>query len=308
MKKYLLILLLIFTVNIKAQQVPLTSQYMFNQFVFNPGAIGNSSKAELRLSSRRQWVNIDGAPVTNYLSFHKLMNNKNMGLGAVIYSDQYGPEQKIGFKIGYSYILPLDFIKSNLGIGLAFNGYHYTLDYTQLIAVDVNDPNIQQNKESVFIPDADIGFLLYNKKYSFGVSTNQLINTKIKLGDSNILSKNTTIRHYNITMDYVIPISERFDFVPASYIRFTGSSPIQADVYLRFLYLKKYWAALTYRTSNTLSFLLGLEYNNFIIGYSYDYDFNEIKTYSTGSHEIVLGYNFSRNFYTTSLSKSIRNF
>ena len=165
-EKLLLLLLLILTLSISAQQIPLTSQFMFNEFVINPGAIGNSTKAELRLSSRMQWVNIEGAPVTNYLSFHKLLNNKNMGIAAVIYSDNYGPESKTGIKLGYSYILPIDFIKSNLGIGISFNGFNYSLDYTKFVAIDMQDPNLQYNKESSFVPDADLGILLYNKNHA----------------------------------------------------------------------------------------------------------------------------------------------
>jgi len=308
MRKLLTLLIIsISTLNIFAQQIPLTSQYMFNEYILNPGAIGNSTKAELRLSSRMQWINIDGAPVTNYLSFHKLLNNKNMGLAIALYSDNYGPESKVGVKLGYSYIVPVSFLKSNLGMGVFFNGFNYSLDYTKLIPIDTQDPNLQFNKESAFVPDADLGIMLYNNRYSFGISVNQLINSDIKIGDAEF-SKNTTARHYLISADYVLTLSEKFDFIPAVLVRFTESSPVQSDIYFRFMYLQKYWVSAAYRTSNTLSLMIGFEYKDFIFGYSYDYDFNDIQQFSSGSHEIVVGYNFSRNFYSTSLSKSLRSF
>jgi len=293
--------------NSYSQQIPLSSEYMFNEFLINPAATGNSKFMELRLSSRKQWLGLNGGPTTFNVSIHKLLNNKTMGLGASVFSDNYGPETRNGIKISYSYILPIKALKSNLAMGLAFHGFQYTLDYTKLIAYDNGDPTLQTGAQTVFVPDADFGIYMYNKKYTFGISANQLLSLPINIGDADY-SKNSMIRHFYIIGSYLINLSEQIDFEPSFLIKGTLDTPFQADINFRFIVNKDYWASVSYRTLNTLVGMIGFNYKNFVFGYAYDYYFSEIQKFQSGSHEIILGYNFGQVYTSNSLLNSIRTF
>ena len=290
-----------------SQQLPLSSEYMFNEFLINPAATGNSKFMELRLSSRKQWLGLNDGPTTYNVSIHKLLNNKTMGLGLSVFSDNYGPESRNGFKISYSYILPLKVLKSNLAMGLAFHGFQYTLDYSKLIAYDKGDPTLQTGSQSTFVPDADFGIYLYNKKYTFGISANQLLSMPIDIGNLET-SDNSMVRHYYIIGSYLFNLSEKVDFEPSILIKGTLNTPFQADFNFKLIFNKNYFVSVSYRTKNTMVGMIGFNYKNFVFGYAYDYYFSEIQGFQSGSHEIVLGYNFGQNLMSKSLLNSIRTF
>ena len=53
-----------------AQQKPHYTQYVLNQYIVNPALTGIENYVDLKLSHRHQWVGIQDAPVTTYLSVH----------------------------------------------------------------------------------------------------------------------------------------------------------------------------------------------------------------------------------------------
>jgi type IX secretion system PorP/SprF family membrane protein len=192
-------------------------------------------------------------------------------------------------------------------MGLAFHGFQYTLDYSKLEAYDIGDPTLQTGSQSTFVPDADFGIYLYNKKYTFGISANQLLNIPINI--TNIeTNNNSMVRHYYIIGSYIVNLSKNIDFEPSVLIKGTESAPFQVDFNFKFIFNKNYWLSVTYRTKNTAIGMIGFNYNRFVFGYAYDYYFSEIQGFQSGSHEIVLGYNFGQNLVSKTLLNSIRTF
>lgn len=53
-----------------AQQKPHYTQYVLNQFIVNPAVTGIENYIDLKFSHRHQWVGIQDAPVTSYMSVH----------------------------------------------------------------------------------------------------------------------------------------------------------------------------------------------------------------------------------------------
>jgi type IX secretion system PorP/SprF family membrane protein len=66
----LIVLLAFTTIQVNAQQRPQYSQYMINNYLLNPAITGIEDYADIRVSHRRQWVGLDGAPVTSYVTAH----------------------------------------------------------------------------------------------------------------------------------------------------------------------------------------------------------------------------------------------
>ena len=60
-----------------AQQKPHYTQYILNQYIVNPALTGIENYIDVKLSHRHQWVGIQDAPVTSYLSVHGPIGKKD---------------------------------------------------------------------------------------------------------------------------------------------------------------------------------------------------------------------------------------
>jgi hypothetical protein len=62
---------------------------------------------------------------------------------------------------------------------------------------------------------------------------------------------------------------------------------------LRFYYREKYWLGVSIRTEDSFSAMVGMSLGeSLIMGYSYDILTSNLKNYSTGSHELMVGLKF----------------
>ncbi len=281
---------IVFCLSVNAQQLPLYSQYMFNNFLLNPGITGSVDYLPIRLTARQQWVGIKGAPSTQAISAHHLLNNQKFGIGGYLFNDKFGPLSQTGIQASFAYHVPLTGINSKLGLGLAFKAFQFKFDETDLVTIDPNDMAVTHGKITKFVPDADFGAYLYNEKYYVGLSATQLIQFKIDLGENN-LDENQIIRHYYVNAGYRLSLNEEFEIEPSLLVKGTMRTPWQLDFNAKAIYKNMYWGGLSYRTSKDLVFMLGLKVNKFYVGYAFDYTFSSIKNYSNGSHEILIGFN-----------------
>ncbi len=70
-------------------------------------------------------------------------------------------------------------------------------------------------------------------------------------------------------------------------------APISFDLTANFLFYEKFWLGAMYRHEDAVGALVQyLITNDFSIGYSYDYPISEMRNYSGGSHEFMIGYEF----------------
>ena len=57
------------------------------------------------------------------------------------------------------------------------------------------------------------------------------------------------------------------------------------------LVLDKFWTGVSLRSSKSVVALVGIEIGQLHLGYGFDLTLSSIGTYTTGSHEISLGFN-----------------
>ena len=260
MKKIILIFSIVLIGNmLYAQQQSLYSQYMYNQFLINPATTGNVDYIPVRLTARQQWVGIKDAPSTQSISAHMPLAKKNMGIGASVFADRFGPETKMGIQLTYSYILKISSRNSTkLAFGVAARALQYKLDYNRMTALESDDELLYQNSESTFVPDADFGIYLYNDKYFIGISATQLVGLPIEITQT-VTKEGEMIRHYYLHGGYKFNLGKDFQLEPSVMARLTEVSPFSIDINLRAIYQKNYWLGFSYRSSNTLVALLGIK-------------------------------------------------
>lgn len=298
MKKIGLILVAIaVNFSLSAQQLSMYSQYYWNDFVINPAFTGIKNTPRVQLGYRNQWSGFKGAPKTYSLGGHTNLKNTNMGVGGMIFSDdQGGAIQQNGVMLNYSYNLKLD-KQSGISFGIAgiLNQYGYNGSGIQNINPDAT---LQTNIKQV-VPDLNFGMVyhLKNKLY-IGLASSQLIQSQLKKLNQFSTSENQLIRHYNLSASYVTEINQTLTAEPYAMLRTTFIKAPQFELGAKVTYNDFVFGGLSYRNKESVIGLVGLNYNNFMLAYSYDFTLSSIQNYSSGSHEVLLAYQFNRKSKT----------
>lgn len=297
MKKLIVIFtaFVLFGIGVKAQQLPLYSQYMMNAFLLNPAIAGSVDYFPVRLTARQQWVGIKDAPSTQAISGHYLFTNARVGLGGYLFNDKFGPISRTGIQVCGSYHLPISG-ETKLSFGLAFKAAQFKFDQSKLVTIQDDDPAINHGVVTKFSPDADFGMYLYNPKFFIGMAGTQLLQLDMKLynlDSANLdqTEKNQIIRHYFFTAGYKFTLSDAFELEPSILVKSTFNTPTQLDFNLKTYFKKNYWLGVSYRSSKDICAMIGVKFNKFYVGYAFDYTTSQIKNYSNGSHEILIGFN-----------------
>lgn len=288
-----LLMLIILTDQIHAQQDSQYTQYMYNTMMINPAYTGSRGGTSIFGLYRNQWVGLDGAPKTATLSFHTPIESKHIGLGAAIYHESIGPQQTNVIDVDFSYTIEFD--ESKLAFGLKAAAAWYNFDRNKLHLLDANDYAFD-GKPSTFLPNIGAGVYYYGEKYYIGFSIPYLLDTKTfsKTDDRKISDVNEK-QHYNLMGGYVFDLSENTKFKPAALMKMVQGSPLQFDLSANFLFNERFTLGAAWRWSAAVSAMAGFQIDkNWFIGYAYDWETTDLRKYNSGSHEIFLRYEFFR--------------
>ena len=128
-----------------------------------------------------------------------------------------------------------------------------------------------------------------------GLSFSQLMNNVINFKNLYTVQANRVRTHFFLEGGYFYEINGNFMFAPTLLIKYMWPVPVQADITLRLFIQKKGWFGISFRTMDAVSFMFGYEYNKQIMfGYSFDMSITRIARYNTGTHEVMIGYKFSK--------------
>lgn len=283
MKKILLTVMFIVAVTITgiAQNDIQFSNYMFSEITYNPAMAGNSGTLDAILMHRQQWTGFEEAPQTQLLSVHSFVDKLSGGIGLDVINDKLGHEHSLNLKLMYAYHLRLN-EKSHISFGLGFGMVNRTLKGSELIYDDMTDENGVFVNETKTKPDFDFGIGYTSEKFSVGVSSTHI---------DQPLNKATVLkvpRHYYLYAKYKIKAGEKINVIPSLKVRSSGFIT-QFDVSAMMYYASRFWVGATFRMEDAIVGFAGVDITkNFRIGYSYDYNSGAVKSYSGGSHEIML--------------------
>ncbi len=294
MKRILVGLMMLFAgFQLNAQQDAMYSQYMFNPFAVNPAYAGSRSSLSGVILGRKQWAGIDGAPTTGTFALHSPFKGKNFALGFNAIVDKIGPSTNTGALATYAYHLKLG--PGKLSLGLRGGVYSNRLDKSVLIFDDGTDVNNTGGFYQKIVPTFDFGGYYYTEKFYLGLSSNHILTSgttnidSIVGGGSSVFS--TFDRHFMVASGYAHAINPDVVLKPSVLIKYVNGAPINVDVNMSVLLKKVFWVGLSLRSSKDLVAVLEYNFSNFMrVGYSYDFAFGAVRTYTTGSHEIFLGF------------------
>ncbi len=276
----------------KAQQLPQYSQYLINEYVLNPVIGGTKNYYETKTNHRFQWVGITDAPRTFILSMHGPLKAENMGVGGYLFTDVTGPTSRVGAYGSYAYHIQLN-ETMKLSMGLFGGIVQYNIDGSKITLVDKTDPLGSMGIESVIIPDAGFGLYWYTEDYYLGASVPQLLQNKLKLSDTTNLTGKLN-SHYYVMGGYKFKIGSDFEIEPSFLMKMVIPVPMQFDISSKLVYQKTAWVGASYRTFDSMSALVGYSFDEKVLfGYSYDFTLSDLKNYSSGTHEFMLGIRFA---------------
>jgi len=276
-----------------AQQLPLFSQYLNNDYLLNPAIAGTKSYMPASVSARLQWVNFNGAPSTQIGSIHGAIT-KNVGLGLAITNHSAGANNMTSAQFAYSYRFKIN-EKIKLSLGLAPMLIQHSINKSKLTLEEANDNTFNKLNGKTTIADLNTGVLVYGNTWCGSLSVLQVMESRFKMGDD--LFKERLRRHYLAYGSHDFTVKEKYMLTPSVLIKaMEGGAPVQFDINIKATYNNLFWAGLSYRAASSQSFneaavvFVGLQKNNLVLGYSYDYGFSAMRSYSMGSHEIFLTY------------------
>ncbi|HRY32413.1 MAG TPA: type IX secretion system membrane protein PorP/SprF [Bacteroidales bacterium] len=291
----LIIVLQLIAFVVPAQQVPLTSQYMMNQYILNPAVAGTESFIPINLNIRNQWLNLEGAPVTQTLSSHAWLG-KNIGIGGCFFNDVTGPTRRTGMSMSLAYHLRLnkDFTRM-LSFGLGGVFFQRYVDIDKLTTAEPEDMSILNGFNNQLGQDANFGMLYSDYgKYHVGFSVLNLLESKKDLYNVSDEIKNPVSRAYYLHGAYYFDLGRLYGLEPSFLLQRQENTPIQVDLNLRFTYNKMFWFGGSYRMQDAFVLMFALDMKDFAIGYSYDLTMSEIRKHSQGSHEVNFIYRIFR--------------
>ena len=275
-----------------SQQDALYSQYMFNPFAINPAYAGSRDATSAVVLFRQQWVGIEGAPSTQTFSIHSPFAKQKMALGLNVFNDAIGPMRNTGMMGTYAYILKMG--KMKLSFGLRGGIFNSRLDRSILTYEDPTDRFNNIGTANALVPTFDFGTYLYSNKFFAGLSVTHLMESNVSYTDFPSDAYVVMKRHFMFSTGAALPIGNNTVFKPSILVKYVQHAPVNVDLNASFLFRKVFWLGASYRSGNGVVMIAEYNITDFMrLGYSYDIIFNELKRFTTGTHELMVGFDFN---------------
>ena len=278
------------------QEAPFFANKQLQYAYHNPGYIPELQYATITTGGRFQWVGLDGAPLSLFISGKYFFLGAHSQVGINMLYDKIGYQYIANPKVDYAFCVPFapdSYINFGMSVGMMTKGYKESeidLGYTLNNTPTRNSVLEQLEKGSA--PDIDVGveFLLQN--FEFGFAANHLLK-----GTDNVSMNKIFYGFFNANFQ-----SQEWWRLSPTYAFYLfkgdeGSKNVQKhQIGFDFYYVNDYdshprdyfYVGAAYRIPNEAVIRVGYSFEFFSIFYSYDYIFEDLRHDSYGSHEIGL--------------------
>ena len=275
---------------------PVYSQYLQNGLVINPAYTGTREALSGFLSYRMQWMGTSGSPLLQSISFHSPMKNDKVALGMMAQFMKYGATKSTSVFGSYAYHIKLK--KGKLSFGLKGGVDLSNTDYTGLLLSDPGDPVFESNEKSLVLPNFGAGIYYFSDRFFAGLAIPSFLNYR-RTGDGSALPYHSFSQYdFLFSAGALIEIAPVLKFKPSVLIDYSLQDTkklAQLDINGNFIIADLIWAGGSWRVSEQVAVgILQVQLNQqLMFGFSYDYPFGRMNSYSKGSTEFVLRYEFS---------------
>ena len=327
MKKFQLLALLFITGITFGQQLPQFSQFHRNQAMVNPGATGAYDFLDITAGGRYQWLGFNNdvqgnvAPRTSYFNVANVLKFKKVrynpaarfssgpiqkpevgtgklkhAVGLQVIADEYGAFRNLAFSGTYAIHVPMnDKINLSLGARIGMSNHSFLTEKATLLStmtggmVDNSYDNFVANGFSRMFMDVSSGLYLYSEKFFVGVSANQLTQDFVSFGSGT--TNFNPVMHFDLTAGMYFNLNENLTLMPAVVAKYMAPAPPALQLNMQMEYKKWLWFGVGYRHTDAIIAMVGGNISDrFKLGYSFDYSTSRFNSFTSGGHEIVLGF------------------
>ncbi|MDH7445343.1 PorP/SprF family type IX secretion system membrane protein [Aquimarina sp. 2201CG14-23] len=325
-KYYLLVAVLISQFVFSQEGIPVYADYLSdNLYLVHPAMAGASNANKIRLTARKQWFDVDNAPSTQSANINFRTGDK-VGLGGIIYRDENGRFTQTGVYATFAYHLLFSRDRTDLNMlsfGMSGAFIQSNVDVRDLFDPADPDPAIEFNqvqKDAYF--NVDVGVSYHYLDWYAHITVKNLLPAARDAFDNTddfaTIRDSNNQRRYIFSLGYVFGLGNGpWSLEPSLLYQATDQtqeSSIDANmkVYRRFGELATLWGGLSYRRSfdgaefsqtgveiesQKLQYItpfLGINYKNWMVGYTYSYQSNSVVLSNGGFHQLTLGYDFGK--------------
>jgi len=268
-----------------AQQDVMISQYLFNGLLINPGYAGSHPYTSSSLLHRSQWNQFDGAPTTSVLAIDGALRNNSMGVGVLMLHDQIGLTTQTDVSVNFAYRMRLGAGRLALGLRGGLGNTRSDLFAAELS--DPGDPNYSENQQITQAAKFGFGAYYHLQRFYLGVA----IPTLTALGPT----AQTAVPHVLTTAGVVMKVSNGVMLKPSFLVKMVETAHPQLDLNLHALFAEKIWLGAGWRTGDAIVSMMEIQVTPELrIGFARDFTLSEIRDFSAGSNEVLIGFDFGQ--------------
>jgi type IX secretion system PorP/SprF family membrane protein len=307
---FLFFMLYAFASPLKAQQLPLFTQYQEQLCVINPAAMVSGyllydQPGFVSASVRQQWVGKDGAPQTQLIQGSYFANRDHVSpiFGGHIIHDKAGRVSTIGVYGRYGAVISDDPDDAGIAGGIAVGAVQYRVDLNGIIARDADDDLLSdQSLQKRIYPDVGLGVYAWKRlgrseDYVVGgFSIPQVLGLDVTF--RNDLDKKfnlNRVRHFYGLAGWIHHLeADGSLFELNGWFKYVPNTPFHFDANCRYQISRWFWLGAGYGMSRAIHLETGLLLADSRIKIGYGFDFNTSnKILAFGqSHEVNISYGF----------------
>ena len=307
----LVIAAVLLQIEVKAQD-PAFSQFYANPLFLNPAYAGNTECGRLNFNYRNQWPSLSNAYLTYNVAYDQSLAAINSGYGLMVMNDQQGDGayNRTSINAYYSYKLQ---VASNMDLRFGIKAAYLQekLAWEKLIFADqinigtgiVNPSTLETTPDNNQVNTVDFGAGLlfgYENFFFAGIAADHLTQPAMSFYEN----ENYTLpMKLTFHTGLVVNASrgglgaQRLDDITIEpnvmFVQQGDFKQLNAGMYVNmYPFVLGGWFRHAFENVDAVMVLAGINYQNFRIGYSYDFTLSEIGGNSGGAHEISFAWNF----------------
>lgn len=310
----ILFVLIGYSIQLGAQQLPLFTQYREVQGLINPASINHDYfleqyNANVGLTYRSQWTDINGHPVTMAVKADYVVVPRNsffnLLTGVYYLSDKSGLTNRQSAYARLGAVYSRNPSEKGISLGLNIGEVWHSFNFGEVRLTDPNDISIDKISRDNYL-DLGMGAYYYQKlkagvfendQFYIGVSVPQLFNQDYRLENGNHEFTVKRVPHVYAHAGYYKTMSETMYIAGSIWYRYVKGGGSILDFNGRVYLFDKLWAGLGISTGGTLHIEAGtilgkylhfLDKYNLKVGYASDINVGKLYHNLGLSHELNL--------------------
>ncbi len=298
-------------------QDPQFSQFYAAPLYLGPSFAGTSEATRVVINYRDQWPRLPGSFVTTAFSIDHNLTKYKSGIGFLLLRDNAGKGMMVTSNVGAMYSYDIKINKDiHVRPGIHALYYHSSIDFhSQIFADQIKDnrtvpvsvETVPVRKEGHF--DFSSSALLFSKEYWLGFTIDHLMslhNTyaenvnnaplKFSLYGGGKININKSGLRRNIDAENILlafHLKSQNKNIQLDFGMYYNKTPYLFGIWYRGIPIFKETIS-----QDAITILFGYKFQDFNIGYNYDFTISRLITTTGGAHEISLIYIFDHILQT----------